>query len=148
MMDLVDACKDQRWSVRPKDNGFVVSPPSKIRRPGFESIFVFAPKDNHERKILAGRLKSAGLPISIVEHEVVPREERHNMASSPAPAVPVSTNKATVTVEPDVSTIERLRRKVLQIADLCTEAVIEIDKLEKEGEDVRKLKQLLKNLGD
>lgn len=150
MLDLIEACKDQRWSVRAKDSGFIVSPPPALRRPGFETIHVFAPKDNHERKVLGQRLKSAGLPIRVVETEIVTHEDHAPMPqldTVPPTARPKS-QAVTVTAELDTPTIERIRRRVNQIADLCAEVVVELDKLEKEGEDVRKLKQLLKTLGD
>lgn len=143
MLDLLDACKGEHWSVRPKDNGFMVSPPRASRRPGFEAIFVFAPKDNHERKVLATRLKQGGLPISIVETEIVRREEKTNMTAATQPQKAVAIN-----IEPEPSTIERIRRNVNKIADLCTEVTVDLDKLEKDNERVLQLKQLLKGLGD
>lgn len=151
MLDLLDACKNEHWSVRPKDAGFVVSPPHAARRPGFEAIFVFAPKGNHERKVLATRLKQAGLPIAIVETEIVKKEDKTNMtAASPPPKLigPNSGKTTTVNVEPEPSTIERIRRNVNKIADLCTEVAVDLDRLEKDNERVMQLKQLLKGLGD
>lgn len=149
MLDLLDACKAEHWSARPKDNGFVVSPPHAARRPGFEAIFVFAPKDNHERKVLATRLKQAGLPISIVETEIVKREDKTYMTTTPQPAKAIGPPKSmTVNVEPEPSTVERIRRNVNKIADMCTEVTVDLDKLEKDNERVLQLKQLLKGLGD
>ena len=151
MLDLLDACKAEHWSVRSKDNGFVVSPPRAARRPGFEAIFVFAPKDNHERKVLATRLKQAGLPVSIVETEIVKREEKTYMTTTSQPAKAVGSPLAksmTVNAEQEPSTIERIRRNVNKIADLCTEVTVDLDKLEKDNERVLQLKQLLKGLGD
>lgn len=151
MLDLLDACKAEHWSVRPKDNGFVVSPPHAARRPGFEAIFVFAPKDNHERKVLATRLKQAGLPVSIVETEIVKREGKTDMTTTSQPAKVIGSPSAkamTVNVEPELSTVERIRRNVNKIADLCTEVTVDLDKLEKDNERVLQLKQLLKGLGD
>lgn len=152
MLDLLDACKQEHWSVRPKDPGFVVSPPRAGRRPGFEAIFVFAPKDNHERRILATRLKQAGLPISLVENEIVKREDKTNMTAASPPkqttTALISGKAVTVNVEPEVSTTERIRRNVTKISDLCTEVVVDLDKLEKDNERVNQLKQLLKGLGD
>lgn len=143
MLDLLDACKHEHWSARPKDNGFVVSPPRASRRPGFEAIFIFPPKDNHERKVLATRLKQAGLAISLVETEIVKREDKTNMTAVSKPLQAMA-----ITVEPEPSTIERIRRNVTKIADLCTEVVVDLDKLEKDNERVAQLKQLLKGLGD
>lgn len=143
MLDLLDACKAENWSVRSKDHGFVVSPPRAVRRPGFEAIFVFAPKDNHERKVLATRLKQAGLPVSIVETEIVKREDKAHMTATLHPP-----KAMTVNVEPEPSTIERIRRNVNKISDLCTEVIVDLDKLEKDNERVLQLKQLLKGLGD
>lgn len=152
MLDLLDACKSEQWSVRPKDNGFIVSPPRAARRPGFEAIFVFSPKDNHERRVLATRVKQAGLPISIVETEIVKLEDRTNMTavSAPKPVLGQQLGKPSVTlnIEPEPSTIERIRRNVNKIADLCTEVAVDLDKLEKDNERVAQLKQLLKGLGD
>lgn len=151
VLDLLDACKAEHWSVRPKDSGYVVSPPRATRRPGFEAIFVFTPKDNHERKVLATRLKQAGLPIGIVETEIVKREDKTNMTAiaQPPKVIGSPSGKAvTINVEPEPSTIERIRRNVNRIADLCTEVVVDLDKLEKDNERVLQLKQLLKGLGD
>lgn len=151
MLDLLDACKHQHWSVRPKDNGFVVSPPRAVRRPGFEAIFIFAPKDNHERKVLTTRLKQAGLPVTLVETEIVRQEDKPNMTAASQPPNRVGTpsgKPVTVAVEPEPSTIERIRRNVIRIADLCTEVTVDLDRLEKDNERVLQLKQLLKGLGD
>lgn len=148
MLDCLEACREFNWSVRPKDAGYIVSPPPRIRRPGFETIFVFAPKDNKERKLLGQRLKSAGLPIKIVETEVTYREVGEDMNKTIVPpASATSLPVAKVTVSPDESTIDRVRRKIHQIADLCAEVSVDLDALAKEREDFVELKALLKKIG-
>lgn len=157
LTQLLEACKDFHWSCRLKqlgpDQGFIVSPPVGKRRPGHETVFIWQPRNHHERKVLAQRCKAAGLPITIVESEVHV-EDDNKMAQPPKPSgltiidpTASLTSPRSARGELAEGTLDRIRRKINAIADLCAEVVVDLDALAKERSDIDQLKLLLKNIG-
>lgn len=140
LVELLEGCKNSGWSARPKDKGFIVSPPPNKRRPGFETIYIWACNDNHDQVVLLRRLKQAGLNVNWEEREVT-------MPKLDTVAPPGRPKEVVTEVVPDESTIQRIRRKVNAIADMCADVVVDLDSLEKEREQVAQLKALLKQMG-
>jgi len=125
--DILDRLSEQKWTARPKDHGYVVTPP--VARPGHQTVFIHDPgKDSGAQKVLASKLRQAGLKFDDEEKSMA----KPNGANAHIPAIAEHANSS-----PFVRLRTRIGEAMTALADM-EEAICEI---EKQGVDVEKIRE-------